>query len=151
MSKRLICVIVSFHGRCGMKKKPIKSWRRIRKDIIERDKEICQACSIKCLFFDEVNDSSHPHLLTVDHIIPRRLGGARFDFDNLQVLCQQCHRIKDGNEEVAGIRVCCVICKKNIKNDRRLKKHRHNEHLLPLWVDGMKPRAEFNPFEIIIL
>ncbi len=37
----------------------------------------------------------------VDHILPRRDGGADLDPDNLQTLCRQCHAIKT-HSETAG-------------------------------------------------
>ena len=33
-----------------------------------------------------------------DHIIPRHQGGAEYDDDNLQSLCNSCHAIKSGRE-----------------------------------------------------
>jgi 5-methylcytosine-specific restriction endonuclease McrA len=56
-------------------------WRKIRDRIIKRD-GVCQQCG---------SDEK----LTVDHIIPRRLGG-NDSFDNLQVLCQKCNYSKGG-------------------------------------------------------
>ena len=35
----------------------------------------------------------------VDHIIPRRAGGADYDWDNLQGLCIACHGIKTREDE----------------------------------------------------
>ncbi|MBO5821073.1 MAG: HNH endonuclease [Alistipes sp.] len=34
----------------------------------------------------------------VDHITPINSGGARFDFTNLQGLCDTCHNKKSGRE-----------------------------------------------------
>ena len=36
--------------------------------------------------------------LTVDHIVPLRLGGAKLDPDNLQPLCRSCNNEKQGDD-----------------------------------------------------
>ena len=56
-------------------------WRRIRAQVIRRD-QVCQRCGS-----DEA--------LSVDHIVPRALGG-NDSFDNLQVLCTSCNSRKGG-------------------------------------------------------
>jgi 5-methylcytosine-specific restriction endonuclease McrA len=56
-------------------------WRKIRERIIKRD-GVCQQCG---------SDEK----LTVDHIIPRKLGG-NDSMDNLQVLCASCNYSKGG-------------------------------------------------------
>ncbi len=53
---------------------------RIKQAVIARSHNKCDRCS------------SDEHL-QVDHIVPRVKGGSH-DFDNLQCLCWQCHRIK---------------------------------------------------------
>jgi len=56
-------------------------WRRIRERILRRDQRTCQRCGLE-------GD-------TVDHIIPRKLGGSDED-NNLQVLCRTCNFSKGG-------------------------------------------------------
>jgi 5-methylcytosine-specific restriction endonuclease McrA len=56
-------------------------WRKIRQRVIDRD-GCCQACGTE-------------QMLTVDHIVPRRLGGDD-NMDNLQVLCSGCNSSKGG-------------------------------------------------------
>lgn len=34
--------------------------------------------------------------LTIDHVVMRSKGGKKMDIDNLQLLCIDCHGIKDG-------------------------------------------------------
>jgi 5-methylcytosine-specific restriction endonuclease McrA len=56
-------------------------WRKIRQTVINRD-GCCQKCGT------EEN-------LTVDHIVPRVLGGSD-SMSNLEVLCQSCNSSKGG-------------------------------------------------------
>ena len=56
-------------------------WRRIRQTIIDRD-QCCQMCGTE-------------ERLTVDHIVPRVLGGDD-NPNNLQVLCSTCNSSKGG-------------------------------------------------------
>jgi 5-methylcytosine-specific restriction endonuclease McrA len=56
-------------------------WRRIRQQVINRDR-CCQLCGTE-------------EMLTVDHIVPRRLGGDD-NLLNLQVLCSGCNGSKGG-------------------------------------------------------
>jgi 5-methylcytosine-specific restriction endonuclease McrA len=56
-------------------------WRRIRQTVINRD-GCCQRCGTE-------------ERLTVDHIVPRVLGGDD-NLNNLQVLCSHCNSSKGG-------------------------------------------------------
>ena len=57
------------------------AWRKIRQSVINRD-GCCQRCGTE-------------ERLTVDHIVPRVLGGTD-SLDNLQVLCNICNSSKGG-------------------------------------------------------
>lgn len=57
------------------------AWRRLREQVIRRD-GCCQQCGTE-------------ERLSVDHIVPRHLGGSDA-MDNLQVLCSQCNSSKGG-------------------------------------------------------
>lgn len=65
-----------------------KKWRRVRK-LYVMENPLCVKCEERGLI-TEVQE--------VDHIIPLRLGGAKFDFENLQSLCKSCHARKSGKE-----------------------------------------------------
>jgi 5-methylcytosine-specific restriction endonuclease McrA len=58
-----------------------RTWRKIRERILRRDGYICQYCG------QEAD--------TVDHVIPRRLGGLDSD-DNLVAACSRCNYSKGG-------------------------------------------------------
>ena len=58
-----------------------RQWTKIRERILRRDGYICQYCG------QEAN--------TVDHVVPRRLGGNDVD-DNLVSACSRCNLSKGG-------------------------------------------------------
>ena len=58
-----------------------RQWTKIRERILRRDGYICQYCG------QEAN--------TVDHVVPRRLGGNDVD-DNLVASCRRCNLAKGG-------------------------------------------------------
>ena len=58
-----------------------RQWTKIRERILRRDGYICQYCG------QEAN--------TVDHVVPRRLGGNDVD-DNLVSACRRCNLSKGG-------------------------------------------------------
>lgn len=61
--------------------------KRKRKRLIERDGMICKKC-LKELTMEEI---------TIDHINPAGKGGGN-GLDNLQILCLECHVLKNQNE-----------------------------------------------------
>jgi len=61
----------------------IWQWDRVRQKVLKRDNYTC----VKCGFHTGYN-------LIVDHIKPIALGGKEYDLDNLQTLCEKCHREK---------------------------------------------------------
>jgi 5-methylcytosine-specific restriction protein A len=60
------------------------SWFWVRKDVLRRDKWICQMCEKKFKKKD----------LDVDHTLPVSKGGNLFDKSNLRTLCRECHKLK---------------------------------------------------------
>ncbi len=64
-----------------------RTWQRLRKKIISRDKCICQMCDKSVLKRDA----------QVDHIKPVNKGGLDTE-DNLQLLCASCHSEKTDKE-----------------------------------------------------
>jgi 5-methylcytosine-specific restriction endonuclease McrA len=60
---------------------PYPTRRKVIGVLIRRDGYGCKLCGRK-------------RALTVDHILPIARGGPVMDYDNLQLLCQQCHKEK---------------------------------------------------------
>lgn len=65
-----------------------KQWRKVRKLYVQQN-PLCVHCLDRGLT---------TAVQEVDHIKPLRLGGAKFDFENLQSLCKSCHARKSGKE-----------------------------------------------------
>ena len=76
-------------------KRPIPRPRLTRKEIFSRDGYRCQYCAIKL-------DSQH---LTLDHVVPRRLGG-QHEWENITTACSKCNHKKGGRTPLqAGMRL----------------------------------------------
>lgn len=56
-------------------------WRRLRKQVLERDSYVCQIRLDGCT----------GHAVTVDHIQPIALGGAWWETSNLRAACAKCN------------------------------------------------------------
>jgi 5-methylcytosine-specific restriction endonuclease McrA len=67
----------------SMVKRPRPQVKLTKREIFRRDNYTCQYCGAK------------PQVLTVDHIIPRRLGG-KASWDNLVTACPSCNHRKGG-------------------------------------------------------
>ena len=63
-------------------------WRKLRKAYVAEN-PLCVVCESRG-FVSAVQE--------VDHIVPIRLGGSPFDWDNLQSLCKSCHSRKSAKE-----------------------------------------------------
>jgi 5-methylcytosine-specific restriction endonuclease McrA len=63
-------------------------WRKLRKQVMERDLFLCQPCKRKG-FITQAKEC--------DHIKPHFEGGTD-DLDNLQAICIHCHAIKTAGE-----------------------------------------------------
>ena len=73
-------------------------WKRLRREVLERDKALCQLCSEQGKVMPAV---------AVDHITPKAEGGTD-DPENLQAICKPCHQAKTEEESKrarAGARV----------------------------------------------
>ena len=64
------------------------TWRRLRKLVLSED-PLCRICSV----LGRVSLAT-----VVDHVVPVKAGGARFDMANLQGLCVACHNRKSAGE-----------------------------------------------------
>ena len=65
-----------------------RQWKRIRAHILKNE-PLCRPCQ----------DNDRVEVATqVDHIIPISQGGALLDIENLQPICNNCHRGKSANE-----------------------------------------------------
>ena len=70
------------------------AWRKVRKAYITRH-PLCAECE---------RNGVIKQGKVVDHITPIRLGGAQFNWSNLQTLCEKCHNAKSGREAHQTIR-----------------------------------------------
>ena len=70
-------------------------WNDIRDEVLKRDHYTCQDCGKA----DETGDG-----MDVDHIIAVALGGPMWDKDNMETLCEKCHR-KKTKEDMAMLKV----------------------------------------------
>jgi 5-methylcytosine-specific restriction endonuclease McrA len=66
-----------------MIKRPRPRVKLTKREILRRDNYICQYCG------------QHASTLTIDHIIPRHLGG-QHEWDNLVTACPACNHLKGG-------------------------------------------------------
>ncbi len=73
-----------------------REWERLRKQVIERDKYLCQACL-----------RATPQRVTqgreVDHKLAKANGGTD-ELDNLELLCGPCHRAKTARDNGRSVR-----------------------------------------------
>lgn len=67
-----------------------RPWRRIKKQVHERDQWICCRCGMITMN------------LECDHIVNKAQGGTD-DLENLQSLCKKCHDEKSHEESKAGM------------------------------------------------
>lgn len=65
-------------------------WERTRKQVIQRDKGLCQSC---------LADGRVAAGNECDHVIPKTRGGTD-DLGNLMLLCRRCHAAKTARETV---------------------------------------------------
>ena len=80
-------------------RKPLpRNWNSIRKIQLTRE-PLCRRCK-------KLGKTTRAR--EVDHIVPRHAGGSD-EYDNLQSLCKQCHKLKSANEmRVGGEKGSCI-------------------------------------------
>lgn len=66
------------------------AWEKTRKVILERDRFLCCVCNAKG--FTTMASQ-------VDHITPKSAGGSD-SYDNLQAICDPCHKQKTKNDKI---------------------------------------------------
>lgn len=65
-------------------------WKKLRELVKQRDKGLCQPC---------FKQNRVEIGVIVDHIVEIKDGGAKWDIDNLELLCRSCHNIKTAKEK----------------------------------------------------
>lgn len=93
LHKRLLRTSV-YHG--------YKGWLRFRLETLEtwqkeRGELRCVYCGLGPLVIE--TDNRDPFCATLDHVVPRAKGGAKFDLNNLVVACSPCNG-KKGDKDV---------------------------------------------------
>lgn len=68
-------------------------WERVRKQVMQRDKGLCQVC---------MDTGRITAAVAVDHIQPKAEGGTD-DLENLQAICAECHAAKTAAEGRRGV------------------------------------------------
>lgn len=56
-------------------------WKKVRRQVLERDNHLCQIGSAGCT----------RNATEVDHVLPVSMGGAWYDPDNLRASCRWCN------------------------------------------------------------
>lgn len=82
----------SQRGRTASERGYGQAWRKLRNQIMERDRYLCQVCL--------ANDRYTP-ATEVDHIINKAQGGMD-ELSNLQAICHACHKTKTQAESRRG-------------------------------------------------
>ncbi len=72
-----------------------KQWKKVRLDVIRRDKWRCQQCNVLCLGKKRDKPTAH-----VDHLVARKdRPDLALSMNNLQTLCAPCHSRKTRADE----------------------------------------------------
>jgi 5-methylcytosine-specific restriction endonuclease McrA len=83
--------------------------------LYERDGGICQGCKISLSFKSA----------TIDHIIPKSKGGSG-NLENLQILCENCNKLKGDQEHIPQL-IHCLECRNQVK-ETNIDKHYRTAH-----------------------
>lgn len=70
-----------------------KVWSGTRAKVYERDGLRCSYCGVQCLAKRPIGVRTMANLATVDHVIPRAMGGSN-SADNLVTACFTCNTQK---------------------------------------------------------
>ena len=65
--------------------------RDIRKIVVERDGPHCRWCG-RLTHEPALVGVSAPHTRTLDHIVPRSRGSAKWDLSNVVIACHECNQ-----------------------------------------------------------
>jgi len=99
-----------------------KAWIQTRQKVLERDDYQCQRCGVS----PEEENALHIH-----HIEPRSLGGSD-DLENLETLCEECHKEthsgRQSEDDRKQIRCPHSSCSKRFSSVRGVKSHYGNAH-----------------------
>lgn len=107
-----------------MVKRPRPRIKLTKREILRRDDYVCQYCG------------QRTSILTIDHVIPRHLGGAH-EWDNLVTACPNCNHHKGGRTlEQAHMHLLHLPAEPPASADYIFGRHlRENEEWLP-FVEG---------------
>jgi 5-methylcytosine-specific restriction endonuclease McrA len=107
-----------------MVKRPRPQVRLSKREILRRDNFTCQYCGQRAPY------------LTIDHIIPRRLGG-QHSWDNLVAACPACNHRKGGRTaDQAQMRLLCTPKKPPSSASYMFSRHlSHNRDWIP-FIEG---------------
>jgi 5-methylcytosine-specific restriction protein A len=72
-----------------------REWEKRRAIVLARDNYLCKEC---------LKHNLYTPATEVDHRIPKTKGGTD-DLDNLQALCNSCHKIKTANDNSNKIKI----------------------------------------------
>lgn len=82
----------SQQGRTATERGYGQAWRKLRGQVLARDRHLCQVCLL---------DGRYTPATEVDHIINKASGGTD-ELTNLQAICHACHKTKTQAESHRG-------------------------------------------------
>jgi 5-methylcytosine-specific restriction endonuclease McrA len=85
----------SWHKECYLAFEPesAEGWKRITKEALKRCKQHCEACGADLKILKQTTLTPWRKVYDVDHKIALFKGG-KHSSDNVQILCQDCHKAK---------------------------------------------------------
>lgn len=78
----------------------MEEWFEARKAALDRDGWVCQQCGMP----NDEHVERFNHSLHVHHLTPVSDGGAKFDLDNLQTICAECHETEHNGRPFTQLR-----------------------------------------------
>lgn len=107
-----------------MIRRPRPHIRLTKREVLRRDAYICQYCG------------THAAYLTIDHIVPRRLGGAH-SWDNLVAACPSCNHRKGGRTlDQAQMRLLRLPSEPPVSAYYLFARHLHDNQAWVPFVEG---------------